>query len=123
MIKGVRYIYYKVADMKKAIRFYTEALQMELGSVDNYWTALNCGGVHVGLHPTHGDEEVFQVPRDSHGAHGQATLTLHSDNVPDDRKRIEKCGGKILSERDVSWGHLLVFEDLDGNVLKLFNPK
>lgn len=123
MIKGVQDIYYSVADMKRSIKFYTEALQMKLKFEDDGWTSLDCGGVHIGLHPTEGDEEIFLVPRDSHGAHGQATLTLKSDNVPEDRQRIEKHGGKILGEMDAPWGHMLVFEDLDGNVLKLMNPK
>ncbi|WP_413943246.1 VOC family protein [Bdellovibrio sp. HCB-162] len=32
-------------------------------------------------------------------------------------------GVKILGEDDQPWGHMLVFEDPDGNVLKLMNPK
>lgn len=123
MITGVQDIYYNVSNMKRAIGFYTEALQMKLQFEDEGWTALECGGVKVGLHPTEPGEEVTMVERDAHGVHGQATLTLRSDNVPEDRKRIEKFGGKILGEVDAPWGHMLVFEDLDGNVLKLMNPK
>jgi len=123
MITGVQDIYYNVSDMKKSILFYVEALQMKLRFEHDGFTSLDCGGVSIGLHPTEADEEVVLVPRDSHGTHGQATLTLKSDNVPEDRKRIEKHGGKILSEGDMPWGHMLVFEDPDGNVLKLMNPK
>ena len=86
MITGVQDIYYIVSDMKKAIIFYTEALQMKLKSEDEGWTALECGDVQVGLHPTEKDEKIFRVPRDSHGVHGQA---------------------------DQPWGHMLVFEDID----------
>ncbi len=50
-------------------------------------------------------------------------LTLKSDNVPADRKVLEKHGAVILSEVDEQWGHMLVFEDPDGNVLKLMHPK
>lgn len=123
MITGVQDIYYNVSDIKRATAFYSEALQMKLRFEEDGWTSLDCGGVHIGLHPTDSDEKVFRVPRDSHGAHGQATLTLKSDNISDDRKRIEKFGGKILSESDQPWGHMLVFEDPDGNVLKLMKPK
>jgi catechol 2,3-dioxygenase-like lactoylglutathione lyase family enzyme len=123
MITGIQDIYYNVSDIKRSIAFYTEALQMKLKFADDGWTALDCGGVSIGLHPTEADEKIFQVPRDSHGAHGQATLTLKSNNVPEDRKRIERLGGKILGENDAPWGHMLVFEDPDGNVLKLMNPK
>lgn len=123
MIRGVQDVYYTVTDMKRSIAFYTEALQMKLRFEDDGWTALDCGGVQVGLHPTDPGEEIHFVPRDSHGAHGQATLTLKSDNVKEDRQRIERHGGKILGETDAPWGHMLVFEDPDGNVLKLMNPK
>jgi hypothetical protein len=41
----------------------------------------------------------------------------------EDRARIERCGGKILGEADQDWGHMLVFEDVDGNVIKLMKPK
>jgi catechol 2,3-dioxygenase-like lactoylglutathione lyase family enzyme len=123
MINGVQYIHYNVSDVTQAIRFYTEALQMKLLSKDDWWVALDCNGVQVGLHPTRAEENVFEVPRDSHGAHGQATLALRSDNIPEDRKRIEKYGGVILGETNASWGHRLVFTDLDGNVLKLYTQK
>lgn len=123
MIKGVRDIYYNVADTNRAIEFYTKALQMTVRFSHEGWTALDCGGTAIGLHPLEAGDEIFKVPRDSHGAFGQATLTLHSDNVNEDKKRIIEFGGKILGEDDAPWGHMLVFEDLDGNVLKLMNPK
>jgi predicted enzyme related to lactoylglutathione lyase len=93
---------------------------MKLLQDSEYWVALDCHGTRVGLHP---ESEITHVSRDSHGAHGQATLTLRSTNIPEDRKRIEDFGGKILGEADQEWGHMLIFEDPDGNVLKLMNPK
>lgn len=123
MIKGIQDIYYSVTDAQSSSQFYQEALQMKLLFQEEGWTALECAGIQIGLHPTDPGESVFQVPRDSHGAHGQATLTLKSDNIAEDRARIEKCGGKILGDVDAPWGHMLVFEDLDGNVLKLMKPK
>lgn len=123
MIKGIQDIYYTVTDVERAIKFYSEALEMKLLFSEDGWTAMDCGGLQIGLHPTDPGETIFKVPRDSHGAHGQATLTLRSDDITTDRARIEKCGGKILGENDAPWGHMLVFEDPDGNVLKLMNPK
>ena len=43
------------------------------------------------------------VPPDSHGAHAGGTLTLKSDNIPDDRKKLEALGAKILGEDDQPW--------------------
>lgn len=121
MICGIQDIYYSVTDSKRAVKFYTEALGLRLLNESEYWIALECDGVTIGLHPE--DKPIPHVPRDSHGAHAGATLTLRSDNISEDRKKLEKFGAKILGEADQPWGHMLVFEDPDGNVLKLMKPK
>ena len=122
MIDGVQDVYYNVRDMKKAVAFYTEVLGLRAGEQDAHWTSLSCDTLRIGLHWT-GGSAVPAVPRDAHGAHAGATLTLRSTDVPADRKRLEQGGAKILGEFDEPWGHMLVFEDPDGNVLKLMKPK
>ncbi|MCR9204252.1 MAG: VOC family protein [Halobacteriovoraceae bacterium] len=122
MIKGVHDIYYNVTDMEKAVIFYRKALNMTVEHESEHWTSMRCGGVMIGLHWSEG-QKIPTFPRDSHGAHCGGTLTLESDNVKEDRETLEKHGAKILGEMDAPWGHMLIFEDLDGNVLKLQNPK
>jgi predicted enzyme related to lactoylglutathione lyase len=122
MIKGVHDVYYNVTDMKRAVKFYSEVLNMKVAWESDHWTSMDCEGVMIGLHWTEG-EVIPSTPRDAHGAHTGATLTLTSDNVSEDRKVLESAGAKILGEFDADWGHMLVFEDLDGNVLKLQNGK
>lgn len=70
-----------------------------------------------------GGREVPKTPRDDHGQESGGTLTLLSDDIKKDRRAIEGAGGIILGEADQHWGHMLVFQDLDGNVLKLMKPK
>ena len=118
MIKGIHDIYYNVQDMKRAVAFYSDILNMEIGYESDYWTSMNAGTIMIGLHWTEGSS-VPASPRDSHGAHSGGTLTLRSDDVKADRQILEAAGAKILGEMDESWGHMLIFEDLDGNVLKL----
>lgn len=120
MIKGVRDFYYNVKDMNRAVKFY-EALGMTKVYGHDYWTSMKIGTLELGLHWTEGSE-VPATPRDSHGQHCGGTLTFESDNIVADRKLIEQAGGKILGEARQDWGHMLTFEDLDGNVLKLMNP-
>lgn len=121
MITGVQDIYYSVHQPKKAVQFYVDGLGMKVVEEGEYWIALDCYGVQVGLHPE--KNPIPKIPRDSHGAQAGATLTLRSDNIPEDRKKLEALGAKILGEADQPWGHMLVFEDPDGNVLKLMRPK
>lgn len=122
MIKGYRDFYYNVTDMNRSIKFYTEALGMNKNEGCEYWTTMTLGNLNLGLHWTEGDS-VPATPRDSHGQNCGGTLTFDSDNIAEDRERIKNAGGKILGEADQPWGHMLAFEDLDGNVLKLMKPK
>ena len=103
------------------MRFY-ESLGMSKIYGHEYWITMNVGNLNLGLHWAEG-KEVPTTPRDSHGQESGGTLTFLSNNISEDRKKIEAAGGKILGEMDQSWGHMLVLEDLDGNVLKLMNPK
>ena len=121
MILGYRDFYYNVTNIEKALNFY-KALGLEVVHADEYWATLKLGNLNLGLHDSEGSS-IPQTPRDSHGQACGGTLTLHSDNIKADRKLIETAGGKILGEDDAPWGHMLVFEDCDGNVLKLMNPK
>ena len=121
MLLGYRDFYYNVKDMKRAIQFY-QGLGMEVKYSQEYWTSMSLGNLQLGLHWTEGPE-VPKTPRNSHGQDCGGTLTFDSDNIADDRKKIENVGGKILGEMDQAWGHMLVFEDLDGNVMKLMKAK
>ena len=123
MINGIQDIYYNVQNMEKAVAFYSDTLNMTKVFGDEHWTSLQLGELKVGLHATEDKKPVPTTPRDSHGQHCGGTLTLKSDNIKEDREVLEKAGAKILGEADAPWGHMLVFEDFDGNVLKLMNPK
>lgn len=122
MIKGYKDFYYNVKDMDRAVKFYTDAFGMNKVYGHEHWTSMQLGTLNLGLHWTGGKEVPF-LERDSHGTFNGGTLTFHSDNIVEDKLKIEKAGGKILGEANQDWGHMLVFEDLDGNVLKLMNPK
>jgi predicted enzyme related to lactoylglutathione lyase len=118
MIRGYADFYYNVTDMKKAIHFYKSALQMTVVFSDEYWTTMKVGNLTLGLHWSEGST-IPLTKRDSHGQACGGTLTFASSDVKEDRVRIERNGGKILGESVQPWGHMLVFEDVDGNVLKL----
>jgi predicted enzyme related to lactoylglutathione lyase len=120
VIKGIRSFHYPVRDLDRALKFYSEVLGMQFDYAQPGWTALKMSGMQVGLHP---EPDMVEVPRDSHGALAGGCLTLNSDDISADRKQLEAGGAKIFGEADESWGHRLVFEDPDGNVLKLMRAK
>ena len=122
MITGIQDIYYNVSDKDRAVQFYTKVIGMKVRFSEEHWTSLDAWGTNIGLHWTEG-QPVPHSPRDSHGAHSGATLTLKSNDVTMDKEKLIQAGATILGEMDAAWGHMLIFEDLDGNVLKLMNPK
>lgn len=123
MITGYQDFYYNVTDMNRAVQFYESAFGMKVVHGDGkYWTALAIGNLNLGLHWSEG-HAIPKTPRNEHGQDCGGTLTLQSNDIAGDKTKIEKAGGKILGEMDEHWGHMLVFEDPDGNVLKLMNPK
>lgn len=121
MITGYQDFYYNVTNMDRALAFY-KALGLEVVHSDKHWSSLQLGNLKLGLHDNEGIP-IEKTPRDSHGQACGGTLTFLSNNIKEDKVKIENSGGVILGEADAPWGHMLVFEDLDGNVLKLMNPK
>src|ERR1700683_2828754 len=108
--------------MQRAVAFYTDVLGMKLIDTSEWWTSLEMAGIRIGLHGTEG-QPVPQIPRDAHGAHAGATLTLKSTDIGADRRRLEAAGSTTRAKMNQPWGHLLISEDPDGNVLKLMQPK
>lgn len=122
MITGYQDFYYNVRDLPRAVAFYEAAFGMKSIYGNEHWVTLAVGDLRLGLHWTEG-APVPATPRDAHGQHCGGTLTLKSDDIAADKARLEQAGGKILGENNAPWGHMLVFTDPDGNVLKLMRPK
>jgi catechol 2,3-dioxygenase-like lactoylglutathione lyase family enzyme len=122
MLSGVQDVYYNVADMDRAVAFYEDRLGMRLVDRNPHWAAFDLGGVRIGLHWT-GGSAVPRVPRDAHGAHTGATLTLRTQEIARLHQKLTEVGVRFLSEPTAHpWGTHAVFEDPDGNVLKLMQP-
>ncbi len=123
MIVGVQDLYYNVQDMQRAATFYKGTLGLKLVSESEHWTAFDVGGVRVGLHWT-GGTPVLRVPMSKSGVQPGATLTFRVSNIHAAVDRLQSAGvkfvGKLLEE---SWGSVAAFEDPDGNILKVMEPK
>jgi catechol 2,3-dioxygenase-like lactoylglutathione lyase family enzyme len=122
MIIGIKDVYYNVSNMKTSIDFYTKVLGMNVQFETDYWTSLELDNLTIGLHWTEGSP-VPDVSHDSHGAHSGATLTLRSDNISSDKQMLVDNSVNIIGELDEEFGEIVVFQDPDGNVLKLMDPK
>jgi predicted enzyme related to lactoylglutathione lyase len=122
MVNGVQDFYYNVSDMRRSVEFYSELFGRGPVYRNDHFSVFSIAGFRFAVHWT-GGKPVPSIGRDGHGSYAGGTVTFASDDVAADRKRIEKMGAKVLGEVDEPWGHMLVFEDPDGNVAKLMRPK
>ena len=112
MITGVQDVYYEVQDMKRAIAFYRNVLNLAVTEESADWSAMNVGGLRVGLDSTDGRP----TPK-------RAVLTLKTTDIRADVKRLRDNGVKFVGEiGDYPWGSVVTFEDSEGNFLKLMQP-
>jgi predicted enzyme related to lactoylglutathione lyase len=120
MIVGVQDVHYYVADMPRAIAFYSSVLGMQVLDSNEWWTSLECFGARIGLHWTGGGPPPSAVAE--RGAQYGATLTLRSTDLDADLAYLTRCGVRVLDRSEHPWGRLAAICDPDGNVLKLMQP-
>ena len=119
MITGIQDVYYNVQDMDRAVRFYRDQLGLRVVDTSPHWTSLDVGGARLGLHWTEG-QPVPPIPRDAHGAHAGGVVTFKVTDIEKAQATLQLAGVKFLAGVTRNpWGSLAVFEDPDGNVLKL----
>lgn len=101
-----------VANMDRAVRFYTETLGLKLAyRFGDHWASVELGkGLTIGLHP---------APADLPKARGGMAIGLElSGSIDDAVRRLEAKGvrfGNIVNEAKA--GKFAHFEDPDGNTL------
>src|SRR2546426_12201912 len=81
MITGVQDVYYEVQDMKRAIAFYRNVLNLVVTEESDDWSAMNVGGLRVGLDSTDGKP----TPK-------RAILTFKTPDIRADVKRLVDKG-------------------------------
>jgi predicted enzyme related to lactoylglutathione lyase len=120
---SVQDVYYNVANMERALSFYSGVLGLPVEQRSEWWSSIDISGVRLGLHWTGGDP-VPEVPGDEHGPHTGAQLTLRVSDLSAVMERMSQAGARILgAPRDRPWGKMIVCRDPDGNYLTLLQPK
>ena len=118
MITGVQDVYYNVQDMARAVAFYRDVLGLTVIDEEAHFTGLDAVGVRIGLHWT-GGTAVPPIPHDDHGPHCGGTITFRVADIAAAKAQLEANGVNILGTSENPWGNIVVFQDPDGNVLKL----
>lgn len=103
-----------VANMDRAVRFYTEALGLKLAyRFGDHWASVELGkGLTIGLHPASAES-----PR---GRGGMAIGLELSGSIEEAVRRLEAKGVRFAGiVNEAKAGKFAQFEDPDGNLLYL----
>lgn len=112
MIIGIRDVYYSVTDMRKAVAFYRDVLGLSLIEESSGWSAFDVNGVRLGLHE-----------RDP-GAPLGAVVTFEVENLDKAIENLRHRGVRFRGAAEhEEFGSLIEFEDAEGNVAKLLEPR
>jgi predicted enzyme related to lactoylglutathione lyase len=115
MAQGVATVWVPVSDMKRAVAFYRDTLDLTVKSEDDDWSELDAGGLMIGLN---GREEAQA------SSSGGAVITFQPDgSIEDELENLRSRGVDIQGEiSDHEWGRILPFKDSEGNDLQLYSP-
>ena len=122
MIAGIQDVYYYVDDMAQAVAFYRDTLGLRLISESPYWSVFDVGGVRLGLHKAEGNP--IRSSLNHAGIYAGATVTFKVRGIQQEVERLQSAGVKFIGDVvDEPFGILAAFQDLDGNIIKLMEPK
>jgi predicted enzyme related to lactoylglutathione lyase len=115
MIKGVAAVWVPVTDMRRALEFYEDALELSVTERGEDWSALDADGVMVGLNGS---------PQETPHGDGGALIAFQPEGeLEDEVERLQSRGVECpdgVSEHP--WGRIVPFKDPDGNDLQLYAP-
>lgn len=112
MIKRIWAVTLTVADLKRAVDFYENVLQLQKKYEFGNYAGFDCGGTEIGL-KTWGE---LEKPRK-----GEPCIDLMVDDVNQSYRALEGKGVSFTKEpHDTQWGgRTAVLSDPDGNLLQL----
>ena len=115
MIKGVAAVWVPVTDMRRALEFYEDALELSVTERDDDWSALDANGVMVGLNGS---------PEETPQGDGGALIAFQPEGELEDEVERLKARGVEFADgiSEHPWGRIVPFKDPDGNDLQLYAP-
>jgi catechol 2,3-dioxygenase-like lactoylglutathione lyase family enzyme len=112
VVDGIQSVFFYVSDMERAIAFYEGLLGLRVLERGDEWSALDCGGVRLGLHRSD------TVPQGESGAVVSFRVTDAEAAV----ERLRAAGANVGDVHEEAFGLLVHLEDPDGHGLRLVEP-
>ena len=115
MAKAIAMVWVPVDDMQRAVRFYSDTLDLEVKHQGEDWSEIDGGSLTIGLNAREGAS--------SH-AEGGAVITFNPDGGIDaEVERLTEAGVSFIDGiSDHAWGRIAAFKDSEGNDLQLYGP-
>ena len=104
------YVMLMVADMTRALRFYTDAFAVTVAMSSPYWSEFTVAGANIALHPGGSGEET------------RTGLGFEVHNLDDALQRATEVGGRITSaprERPEERIRVAEIADTEGNLITI----
>jgi predicted enzyme related to lactoylglutathione lyase len=102
--------FYDVQDMDRAVKFYTETLELPLKvRFENHWAEVDAGSISIGLHPTEDGAAVSQE--------GGATVSFAVPNLEAFADKLKSKGVEVGQIRTPPRGKFMMVKDSEGNYL------
>lgn len=117
MFKQVDDVFFNVDDMDKAVAFYRDKLGLPVKYQSADWVELDAGNVTIALRRYGSGPE----GRPELGVGEGATIVFEVDDIQAARAELEGQGVKFVGDVfDYAAVKLAAFEDLNGNVLQIY---
>ncbi len=115
MATGVAAVWVPVEDMERAVRFYRDALGLQVKGQQPEWTEIDANGLLIGLN---GREKA------SARSEGGAVISFQPDgSIEDEVERLKQAGVNFTGDiSSYEWGRIVPFRDSEGNDLQLYAP-
>ena len=120
IVKSLDNALYVVEDLEEAIRFYRDVLALKLKFKTKNYAELDTGNSAIALLKRGTSWEDQDVPVIG----GNAVICFETENIETTKAQLEAKGAKILGDIfEDEHIRLLVFEDLYGNHMHIYEPK
>ncbi|MHA2250004.1 MAG: VOC family protein [Candidatus Kariarchaeaceae archaeon] len=119
MIENISHAVIYTVNMKEALKFYSDVLELPIISESEYWSEVGFeNSVHIGLHPVENLDSIVKT-----GARTEISFTVK--NIEEKQDALKSKGVEFTREaNEISPGRWVAnFEDKDGNPLSLFEIK
>ena len=115
LFEKIAFIHYATKNLERAVGFYRDVLGLKLLLQTEEWAEFDIGGQRFAVHQLK-SSETFQ-------AINPAVVSLQTHSIENAIETLKNKGVRFVQELQIRpHGKMAIFQDLDGNLLGLYQP-